>query len=42
MLKIGNQAPRFKLSNIDGKLISLADEIGEHRSVLLIFLRHLG
>ena len=42
MLESGNQAPRFELSEIDGSVISLADEISEHRSVLLIFLRHLG
>jgi peroxiredoxin len=42
MLKIGNQAPRFELPKIDGTSISLADEIDEHQSVLMIFLRHLG
>ncbi len=42
MLKAGNQAPRFALSKIDGCFISLAGEISEHRSVLLIFLRHFG
>lgn len=42
MLKTGNQAPRFELSKIDGNSISLSGEICEHRSVLLIFLRHLG
>ena len=42
MLKIGNQAPHFELAKIDGTSISLADEIDEHQSVLMIFLRHLG
>ena len=42
MLKIGNQAPHFELPQIDGTSISLADEIDEHQSVLMIFLRHLG
>lgn len=42
MLKTGNQAPSFDLSTMDGNFVSLADEISEHRSVLLIFLRHLG
>ena len=42
MLKIGDQAQHFDLPKIDGTSISLADEIDEHQSVLMIFLRHLG
>lgn len=42
MLKTGNQAPHFELSKIDGNSVSLAGEISTHRSVLLVFLRHLG
>ncbi len=42
MLRIGDVAPEFTLTTVDGELFSLAEARQNSRSVLLVFLRHLG
>lgn len=42
MLRIGDVAPDFTLTTIDGDSLSLAEARQTSQSVLLVFLRHLG
>lgn len=42
MLQVGDSAPLFTLSQVDGKPISLKDVIERPSRPLLIFLRYLG
>jgi len=41
-LKSGDAAPDFMLTTVEGQLISLRGTLRGGRSVLLVFLRHLG
>ncbi|MFP4321437.1 MAG: hypothetical protein ACLFTK_03200 [Anaerolineales bacterium] len=41
-MKNGQQAPDFRLADVDGKVYHLADIRAESRAVVLLFLRHLG
>ena len=38
----GDPAQDFTLQNVDGNMISLADQLQDGKNVLLVFLRHLG
>jgi len=40
MVKVGDVAPNFTLTTVDGQPVSLSDHRG--CNVLLVFLRHLG
>ena len=41
-LQAGQRAPEFELSQLDGGLVNLSDLLEYNKSVLLVFLRHLG
>jgi peroxiredoxin len=42
VLNRGDPAPDFSLLTVDGHAVSLSDSLRAGRSVLLVFLRHLG
>ncbi len=42
MFNIGDAAPNFTLSALDGTPVVLSDVLGGGHSAVLIFLRHLG
>ena len=42
MLQVGDPAPDIRLVTVDGQAVSLAETWRARRSVLLVFLRHLG
>ncbi len=41
-IEMGDFAPDFGLNQVDGQPVSLSGLTGAGRTVLLIFLRHLG
>jgi peroxiredoxin len=41
-LMAGDAAQDFTLQNVDGNMISLADQLQDGKNILLVFLRHLG
>lgn len=41
-LRLGELAPDFALTTVEGETITLHDVLGDGRSVVLVFLRHLG
>lgn len=41
-LKIGGPAPEFSLPNLDDQPVTLAELLQNTRTLLLVFLRHLG
>ena len=42
MVKLGDQAPDFTLLSSTGERISLHEILRARKTVLLVFLRHLG
>jgi peroxiredoxin len=42
MFGAGDEAPGFSLNTADGERVTLSEVLRDVRSVLLVFLRHLG
>ena len=42
MVQPGDRAPDMALPTTTGQTMSLSDNLLTHKSVLLVFLRHLG